>query len=94
MLLIERHVSAYSEAIIRFNKLYETIYLGFKLLDAEISSSILYGNIQRKNYRVCSCDGVRGPPGTPSQLQTLQFFLCILPYKIDDEISASNNLNP
>jgi len=26
MLLIERHVSAYSKAIIRFNKLYETIY--------------------------------------------------------------------
>jgi len=26
MLLIERHVSAYSEAIIRFYKLYDTIY--------------------------------------------------------------------
>ena len=69
MLLIERHVSAYSEAIIRFSKLYETTYHGFKLLDVEISSYILYGDIQRKNCKVRSCDGV--PPGTPSQLRTL-----------------------
>jgi len=43
MLLIERHVSAYSETIIRFNifQLYETsIFHGIALLDVEISSSI------------------------------------------------------
>jgi len=43
MLLIERHVSAYSEAIINFNnfQLYETnIVHGIELLDVEISSSI------------------------------------------------------
>ena len=43
MLLIERHVSAYSEAIIRFNnfQLYETnIFHGIALLDVEISSSM------------------------------------------------------
>jgi len=43
MLLIERHVSAYSEAIIRFNnfQLYETnIFHGIELLDFEISSSM------------------------------------------------------
>jgi hypothetical protein len=33
-------------------------------------------------------------PGTPSQLRTLWFFPCILPYKIDNEISTSNDLNP
>jgi len=43
ILLIERHVSAYSEAIIRFNsfQLYETnIFHGIMLLDVEISSSM------------------------------------------------------
>ena len=43
MLLTERHVSAYSEAIIRFNnfQLYETNILhGIELLDDEISSSM------------------------------------------------------
>ena len=42
MLLIERHVSAYSEAIIRFNncQLCENIFHGIKLLDVEISSSM------------------------------------------------------
>ena len=42
MFLIERHVSAYSEAIIKFNnfQLYETNILhGIALLDVEISSS-------------------------------------------------------
>jgi len=43
MLLIERHVSAYSEAIIRFNnfQLCKTnIFHGIELLDVEISSSM------------------------------------------------------
>ena len=43
IMLIERHVSAYSEAIIRFNnfQLYETnIFHGIELLDFEISSSM------------------------------------------------------
>ena len=43
MLLVERHVSAYSEAIIGFNnfQLYETdIFRGIELLDVEISSSM------------------------------------------------------
>ena len=43
MLLIERHVSAYSEAIIKFNnfQLCETnIFHGIQLLDVEISSSM------------------------------------------------------
>ena len=43
IMLIERHVSAYSEAIIRFNnfQLYETnIFHGIALLDVEISSSM------------------------------------------------------
>jgi len=43
MLLIERHVSAYSETIIRFNKcqLWKTnIFYGIELLDVEISSSM------------------------------------------------------
>ena len=43
MLLIARHVSAYSEAIIIFNncQLYETnIFHGIELLDVEISSSM------------------------------------------------------
>ena len=37
--LIERHVSAYSEAIIRFNK--TNIFHGIERLDVEISSSML-----------------------------------------------------
>jgi len=60
MLLFERHVSAYSEAIIRFNKLYETIYHGFKLLDVEISSFICMAIYRERNYKVRSCDGVPG----------------------------------
>jgi hypothetical protein len=43
MLLIERHVSVYSEAIIRFNnfQLYETNILHeIEMLDVEISSSM------------------------------------------------------
>ena len=49
MMLIERHVSAYSGAIIRFNKLWETIYfMDFKLIDVEISSYIFLLSILRQ----------------------------------------------
>jgi hypothetical protein len=43
VMLIERHFSAYSEVIIRFNnfKLYETnVFNGIALLDVQISSSM------------------------------------------------------
>jgi len=54
-MLIERHVSVYSGAIIRFNKLQETIYfVDFKLIDVDISSfflNLFYGNMWRKNLR-------------------------------------------
>ena len=51
-LLIERHVSAYSEAIIRFNnfQLYETnIFHGIALLYVEISSSMFVWQYTEKN---------------------------------------------
>jgi hypothetical protein len=54
MLLIERHVSAYSEAIIRFNnfQLYETnTFHGIELLDVEISSSVCMTIHREKTMR-------------------------------------------
>ena len=57
MLLIERHVSANSEAIIRFNnlQLYETnIFRGIKLLDFEISLSIFVWQYTEKKHEVRS----------------------------------------
>jgi hypothetical protein len=52
MLLIEQHVSAYSESIISFNifQLYETnIFHGIALLNVEISSSMFVWQYTEKN---------------------------------------------
>ena len=54
MLLIERHVSAYSESIIRFNnfQLYETnVFNGIALLDVDISSPIFVWQYTEKTMR-------------------------------------------
>ena len=59
MLLIERHVSAYSEAIIRFNKLQQTIYpmdLSCQMLRSH--HLFFVWQYTEKNYEVRSCDGV------------------------------------
>jgi hypothetical protein len=57
MLFIERHVSAYSETIIRFNncQLCETNAVhGIELLDVEISSSMFVWQYTEKNYDMMS----------------------------------------
>ena len=57
--LIERHVSANSEAIIRFNnfQLYETNkFHGIKGLEVAISSSMFVWQYTEGNYEVCNCE--------------------------------------
>ena len=97
ILSIEGHVSAYSEAIIRFNnfQLYETnIFHGIALLDDEISSSMfVWQYTEKKTMRSIATKYlgmyVPGAYTHPRHIHSLilrsyrphTFFLYVLPYK-------------